>query len=159
VHPKEHVKLIQNSPQACANPSQYSQEGHSLPSFHSSFYWQVVRQEESVGMSPFRWWVMQFLGGWFFVCSIKEGKFSVSKELFIGTSQREQQSCISLIYIWFPICTLSYLLEREAVGTTVAMGANPFAVTAEMANSKAELSFIVFCRVILLWMNLLHCQW
>ena len=36
----------------------------------------------------------------------------------------------------------SYLVDRE-VGT-VAMGANPLAVTAEMANSKAELSFIVY---------------
>jgi hypothetical protein len=44
-----------------------------------------------------------------------------------------------LSFLYFQL-NCSYLLVRE-VGT-VAMGANPFAVTAEMANSKAELSFI-----------------
>jgi hypothetical protein len=53
--------------------------------------------------------------------------------------KREQQPFISLLYFQF---VHTYLLERE-VGTTVEMGANPFAVTAEMANNKAELSFII----------------
>jgi len=59
----------------------------------------------------------------------------VSKDLYIMESIDNLAliSCFQLNY--------SYLLVRE-VGT-VAMGANPFAVTAEMANSKAELSFIV----------------
>ena len=54
------------------------------------------------------------------------------------------QMHLSLLFLWWSIAAqlfFSYLVDRE-VGT-VAMGANPLAVTAEMANSKAELSFIV----------------
>lgn len=60
----------------------------------------------------------------------------MSKDLYIMRSIIDWLSFI----IHFQL-NYSYLLVRE-VGT-VAMGANPFAVTAEMANSKAELSFIV----------------
>ena len=35
-------------------------------------------------------------------------------------------------------------LDERAVGTTVAMGANPLAVAAEKTNSVAKLSFILY---------------
>ena len=61
--------------------------------------------------------------------------------------RRSQQTHTSLYFSSFNQNSSSstYLLERE-VGTTVvveAMGANPFAVTAEKTNSKAVLSFII----------------
>ena len=61
--------------------------------------------------------------------------------------ERSQQTHTSLYFSSFNQNSSSstYLLERE-VGTTVvveAMGANPFAVTAEKTNSKAVLSFII----------------
>ena len=75
----------------------------------------------------------------------------------------ENISCRSILFYHVHIAIqlqYSYLLDR-AVGT-VAMGANPLAVTAEMANSKAELSFIVllFCYkcISLHYMIVLYCR-
>jgi hypothetical protein len=62
--------------------------------------------------------------------------------------ERSQQTHTSLYFSSFnqnSSSSSTYLLERE-VGTAVvveAMGANPFAVTAEKTNSKAVLSFII----------------